>query len=297
MKRIILYISVAFLLLSAFSCANRQMTKEELDGSLTIGTFNVEWLGDGKDDKKPRQDLHLKTIAEVISESNFDIVGLEEIENEAALSKLVAFLPDYKFYVGKHGDEQNVAVLYRNNLDVRIIGENLNVQVDKEKTRPGLVVEGKKDNFDFVMMVVHFKSTSRYDDTPQKRSESIELRKKQSRAVSVWVDSVIASGREKDIFVVGDFNDYLEREGGSSIDGLRSNKNVTFLTAGMTSCKNERWYVIDHIVASSSAEKRFLPHSLNMHNFRYKYPKEVYEMISDHCPISASFETKSPDND
>jgi len=37
------------------------------------------------------------------------------------------------------------------------------------------------------MMIVHLKSTSSYDDTPEKKMESREIRTKQAKVIDFWL--------------------------------------------------------------------------------------------------------------
>lgn len=282
--------SVAFLV--SCSAKNPSDTKK-----ITVGTFNVEWLGDGIKDLKPRSDADYKHMADVIKELDADIIGLEEVENPAAVEKVLKFMPSgYKYFVGKGGRDQNVAVIFRENVNVKLIGEYSPLAIEAERNRPGLVLECKSGNFDWIMMVVHLKSTSRYDSTDELRKKSFEIRRQQSEKLVAWADS-IQRGKEKDVMILGDFNDFPERDKNPTLTPILVDSSLVFLTAGLASCKNPMWKTIDHIVVSKSIKPRFQAGSIRMQNFHKQFSDAEADAISDHCPVTVQFEITSPDGD
>lgn len=175
--------------------------------------------------------------------------------------------------------------------------EYMPVAVRGERNRPGFVVNCRKGNFDWTMMVLHLKSTSRADSTPQLKEEAILNRSLQAVKVSEWADSILANGKEKDILVVGDFNDSPQRKVNPTLTAMINDTNITFLTATLTSCKNTSWLNIDQIVASRSAAIRWRPAAMHHYNFNAAFRTEEANMISDHCPVLGQFEITVPDND
>ena len=85
---------------------------------ITVGTFNLEWLGDGHRDRKKRTQRDYANIARIIEEIDADILGLQEIENQMALKKLLKYLPDYGFIIGTTGGAQKLAILYKKSLTI-----------------------------------------------------------------------------------------------------------------------------------------------------------------------------------
>jgi len=104
-----------------------------------LGTFNLEWLGDGIDDKKPRSSADYMKFAEIIANSGMEIVGVQEVENPSAMKKIMKYLPDYKFIVGNKGSAQNLGLIYKNTIQVESLGEYTPLKVEPELTRPGLI--------------------------------------------------------------------------------------------------------------------------------------------------------------
>ena len=294
-KSIIFLIFLSFLTFS--SCKKSSHKTETPTDSVTIGTFNMEWLGDGERDRVDRTEDDYKQIAEILMNTGIEVLGIQEIENIKAIDRVLKYMPDYKCVLGKGGKAQNVGLIYKDGITVNVIGEYEPLEVETGRTRPGLVATVKKGNFDWVMMVVHLKSTSHYDDSNEKQDESRSIREAQCRILRHWGDSVINAGNEKDVIIVGDFNDTPIRKKLGTLDDLYNDSNFKFLTDSLKSCKYSNLYVIDHIVVSNSALTRLLPQSRMVHDFFSSLSKDKTKKVSDHCPVSVIFDVKNVDKE
>ena len=267
------------------------------DTTVTIGTFNIEWLGDGASDTKPRTDQECLLIADVISRTGADVLGVQGVENDAALRRVTRYLDGYKGYLTDAGIKQNVGLIVRNGVDVQQLGTYDALTLGRRGLRPGYVVRCTKGSFDWVMMVVHLKSTSRHDSTNQLRDESRQIRTEQVALLKRWSDSVIAAGKERDVIIVGDFNDFTSRRQNATLTPLLESQSMQFLTGALKSCKNDNWTTIDHVVVSSSAHQRVMKGSERMENTRAFLQPQMADAVSDHCPVIVRFSTAGPDND
>jgi len=277
-----------------FGCSNTHPNKDVL----TLATFNIAWLGDDKDPETiKRSDEDIARIADIIQETSADVIALQEIENIQAIQRILALLPDYAGVLGTRGKSQNVGFLYKSSIQIQDIGEYLPLAVDPSRNRPGYVIQVKKGNFDCIMMSVHFKSTSRFDSTDELRAESRSMRMEQSKRAIAWMDSILHKQNEKDIFIIGDFNDFPKRAKEPTLKNLSESPLGTFLTGDLKSCKYPHLYAIDHIYASSAASMRFTLGSEHMIDIQSMYPKDVAEKVSDHCPVILQFDITKPDND
>jgi len=275
--------------------AKLNIEKEFPRDYITVGTFNLQWLGDGTKDRIKRRSEHYKAIAKIINDTEADILALQEIENEKAVKRLLKYLPDYDFIIGENGGAQKLAVIYKKDISVADYGEYFPVMVEKGRTKPGLWLYVRAGNFDFHFMNVHFKSSSRWDNTAQKRAESLYLRKSQAIAALDWADSLLRDSDELDIIIAGDFNDTPRRKKNRTLDELQ--ELLWFITGDMKSCKYPSAYTIDHVICSDIAGDRFIQDSEFMDNTFSKYSKEELKMISDHCPVTVKFDVTAPDND
>ncbi len=267
-------------------------------GKVTVGTFNIAWLGDGtEEDKEHRSEDDYKHIADVIRDANPDVLGVEEIENGAAVERIFKYLPGYKYIVGKEGGQQNVGFIIREEVAVELVEEYMPIVIERGRNRPGLVVRCKAGNFDWIMMVVHFKSSSRYDSTQQLKEHAREIRKQQSEKVAEWVKKTLATSKEQDLIIVGDFNDYPTNDKYPMLAPLTAIADIRFVTYNAPSCKKATWKSIDHIIASTSAQKRLVNGSVTTISFHQQFPDAVANKISDHCPVVCQFNSTLPDND
>ena len=257
--------------------------------SVAVGTFNIAWLGDGQDDKQPRTDADYLRIADIIIKSRSDVLAVQEIENESALRRVLRYMDGYDGFVAALSGPQNVGVIYRKDVRVDSVQTYRPLQLDvPDELRPGLVVRCQKGAFQWVQMIVHLKSTSRYDSTIALTELSRDFRARQVRVLRAWSDSMIASGT-KNVLITGDLNDYPQRTKNATLTPLIDNSDLKFLTASLSSCKDHKWHLIDHIVASQGASARFVDGSARTENQFDFLTEEEARGVSDHCPVVVRF--------
>jgi endonuclease/exonuclease/phosphatase family metal-dependent hydrolase len=272
-----------------WSCSRSDSSSSD---AITLGTFNMEWLGDASsDDRKPRTDADIALLASIVRDTDADVLAVQEIENDQALKRLLDVLPEYRAVLGVGGGKQHVGVLYRSSVSVQRVEERwlwtetkdtVSEKAKPNPTRGGLVLRSAAGNVRWTMMVIHLKSTSRADSTPELVARSRLIRQAQSAAVRLWTDSVMQRGEYA--IVVGDFNDSPERKR-STLDTLANAPNLTFVTGGLPSCAYAGLTGIDHIVVSPSLQKRVVAGTLHTVNFRAELPEPLAKRVSDHCPV------------
>ena len=285
------------------SCARQQQESHSaadqtaaFEGNeLTIGTFNIKWLGDGENDRTPRTDEEVKLIAECIRDTKADVLALQEIESDGALARLTKWLPDFKYIVSDRGGAQRVAFLYRSSLQVAKVAEFDELAISSG-LRPGLIVDCRVGAFDVRLMAVHFKATSSYDNTEEKRLRSYNIRREQAAMVNTWFNKLLADGQEDDIIVMGDFNDNPVDDATPTLAELEANASFRFLTGELASCKNAKWTSIDHIAVSPAVYSMVDPASVGTYSLYHRYKREVAERISDHCPVLVRFALDQQDS-
>lgn len=275
-------------------CSSEVKYKNDSDSeSVVIGTFNIAWLGDRIDDKLNRDKEDYRAIADVINQTGCEVMAVQEIENIRAMELLLEYLPQYSAEIAVGSGDQHTGVLYKNTVSVEKIGNYSPIAVEPGKTRPGFVFKCRKGDFDWIMMSVHFKSTSRYDSTEALKEKSYELRRRQAEKAALWADSILNHTTERDVVIAGDFNDHPERERGN-LDALLSGGELRFVTDELKSCKNPLyWDAIDHICVSRSAGARLMLESVYTFNIFDIFSEERAEKISDHCPVLAGFEIEN----
>ncbi|MDQ7825980.1 MAG: endonuclease/exonuclease/phosphatase family protein [Candidatus Eremiobacteraeota bacterium] len=265
---------------------------------VTIGTFNVNWLGgEAAVDMKPRSDRDYQDIASIIKDSGADIMGLEEVGSEEALDRIISNLPGFDYVIGTTGvrgggKSQRLAVIYnaeKVQCDKSSMEEIREVMVPElageGRLRAPLAVKMKAGEFDFTLVVCHMKA--RFDDKAKK------IRSAQAGKLNEWITEKVQSGKEKDVIVVGDFNDFLDSPPLKKMDS-----QIYFVTqeaARKGEASNIKWNsLIDQIGVTSragGAKENFIERSVFLPDIG-PYPSFV-ERISDHRPVVASFRSDS----
>ncbi len=292
------YVFLALFLL--FACSKHEQKKEVTDPNpkeIVVGSFNLEWLGDGINDRNPRSEMDYENIAKIIQQSGVEVLGVQEVENFNALARLIKFLPEYSFFIVRDDAPQKVGIIFRKNCKVKFIATYSPLEVETRRTRPGLVAAVEKGGLDFLILVVHLKATSRFDNTPEKIEESRSLRLRQAELIGFWVDSVLAHNDEEDLIILGDLNDTPLRKKFNTLVPLLLNSNLKFLTDSLRSCKLSTAYVIDHIVVTESLLRRYINKSAALFDHFHALSEEEASKISDHCLIFSRFDVTLPDND
>lgn len=275
------YLSINLIFIFLLFTCNSDKSKDFDDKSLIIGTFNIQWLGDGIEDKVIRNEKDLMNLAFLISKSEIEFLALQEIENEKALNLLIDYLPGWSYTFIDNNSEQNQAFIYKDY--IKIINYNLfgDLEVEKNRTRKGSLINIKYSDEEITILNVHLKSTSRYDDTPEKKLQSFELRKRQSNSISNIADSL--TNLKKNFIVLGDFNDNPNRKGKSQIKELEN--ILYFPTKDLRSCKAFYFDCIDHIALNKHLTDNLEPFSQLIIDTNVMFNEEELKGISDHCPV------------
>ena len=290
------YVVLFSVLCLAFSVQACDISPDVENTGVTIGTFNIEWLGDNtSDDRKPRTTEDLALCAEIVRETAADILALQEVENEAALESLCAFLPEYRFALVRSFGKQNVGFLYKRTVRVDWVREFDAINVERGRTRSGALMQCVVGGDSLLLLAVHLKSTSRADSTPELRERSRFLRRAQAERLRVWTDSLLSAASPsvfaRNLCILGDFND-SPRASAGVLDTLVSSRHLHFLTSYFNGCLYTHLPAIDHIVVSSPLFSRVPRGSVRMVNFRVRLPDADAARISDHCPVTARIEKR-----
>ncbi len=277
----------AVMLVLCSSCASLSQK------TLTLATFNMEWLGDNTpDDQKIRTESDLKLLAQVVRDTEADIIALQEIENDEAMKQLLVHLPEYRFALGATGGKQHVGFMVKSRIsNAEFLGDVPAIAVEKNRTKAGylLRVRENQTGTEWLFLSVHLKATSRADSTPALEERSRELRRLQAAQLRAWSDSLFQGDSLKHLVLIGDFNDSPKRKN-TSLDTLQAAQNLTFLTAENVSCSYAGAPAIDHIVCSKQVLKRFRRGSLYTLNFHTMLSDQEAKRVSDHCPVVCRFE-------
>jgi endonuclease/exonuclease/phosphatase family metal-dependent hydrolase len=263
---------------------NFQISKYGSENSFDIATWNMEHFP-----KDP--EYTQKELARIIPDIDIDMIAFQEIDDPDSFEGLANQLEDYNGYVSQLPEYgQKLAILYKS--DFISISSPIQFFTDDKWAfpRPPLVtfVQIKKESetvYDFILIVLHLKA---FND-----EESIARRKDACQKLKKYVDSYLLSGIEKDIVILGDFNDETIDPPEANIFEifLRDSLNYHILTS---SIKYHPTYiggirsVIDHIIISKDSKDEYQGGITKVLNIDEEY-NDYINTISDHRPVLSQF--------
>lgn len=262
--------------------ANQKLLTHEQQ--IRIGTFNIEWLGDGNKDTIKRTENDYIAIAKVIETINCDVLALQEIENEDALKIILQILKNkYRYFIDSTSS---------NNLKVAILYDKTFEKIDEQfihfstvamtYKRPALYIKLKKDKQEFEFISTHLKSSHRKKaEKSSFRNEKVyspqEIRAIQAEELISWMKN----NQKKHSIVMGDFNEEYEK--GTILKRFEQSFQSTVISKDLISCANNKWKMIDHIILPEHFRKRFKTERLQNYNHRVLSSSKNAPKISDHC--------------
>ena len=271
---------------SGLKLSTDNVGKEGKPKTATIGTFNIEWLG-----QKVRSEDDYKQIAQVIKDSGASVLGVEEIADIEGLKSVMKHLPDHGYILGKSGN-QMVGMIFDKNrakYDAKSIQVLDEVTLGNPHMRPPLSVDMKVDNYDFNFTVMHLKAGF--------NERSIGIREQQAGKMNQWIQERQSKSKDKDMIIVGDYNDF---NNSPTLNGIDKGNPVDYATdeAGKGFYTNIRYKsIIDHAALSNApggASEDYVKGSLRTIDEK-KYPNYTHS-ISDHKPVFFDIRTDK-DND
>lgn len=253
-------------------------TRHPVGPTVRLATWNLRQFSD-------RQNIDLRAIADVINQSHFDLVAIQEVKQDGEqVDRLVNVLGvPWRAELGPMtGNHERFAFIY-NGDHLQEIGQAGSIRGIDTRVFDRVPYQQafRAGNFDFTLITVHLS----YADTQRRRREADELAK--------YAEHLAQSGGEKDIIVLGDFNEqgtgnlhYFEEMGWESLNQQPTNLSSTETYDTLLidpRCTHEWSGKAGAIVFDASS--------------RFRNEKEASESISDHRPAYADFVTNLPDDD
>jgi len=167
--------------------------------------------------------------------------------------------------------------------------DQLDEAVVSSGLRAPLMVNMKiDDGFDFTIMVAHLKAM--FDPS------SVKKRKEQAMEINKWLQNHLKENNDKDVIIVGDFNDFVGSEALNIMDGNLLHYATSEAPDGFYS-NIPYGGIIDHTSVTTvkgGSSEEYIPGTINTvdeHNY-----KNYEDRVSDHKPVW--FEVRSDiDND
>lgn len=239
----------------------------------------------------------VSNVAEIITDLDAEIFGMQEIEDTSSFRQLLILLPEYDGVystdVYNSGTYQKTAVIYKKSI-VQISDREMLFTGDSYSfPRPPLKVYVEvtypQSSFDFTLIVLHLKALGGSENEARRRSACEKLKN--------YLDAEIAGATDMDYIVIGDWNDELNDPISQNVFQvfLNNPQNYTFLTKELANDPvNNATYiggyqsVIDHILISEDVKQEYANGQTEVLKLDLFFSAYVYE-VSDHRPVGANF--------
>ena len=244
-----------------------------------IGTFNIEWLGNGENDTIIRNDDDYKAISQIISTIDCDILAIQEVEDTIALQKVLKNCKNsYSFVIDPTSNNLlKTAILYKNSfskLDVQFV--NLSNSDKNHYNRPAIYLKLKVQNKDIEVITLHLKSNSKKS---KDFKNAPEVRSKQVKELLKWIQD---NGKSNSI-LIGDFNEEYSENG--NLYKIEKKLSSDVVTKNQYSCLYTKKKSIDHLIVPSKLKTTIVENSIQMFNHNALTNSKLKRKISDHCLV------------
>ena len=261
-----------------------QISKYGSDTSFDIATWNIETF-------PKRLSYTLPYLAQIIHDIDIDLIAVQEIDDRTSFFSLIDSLEGYEGYLSSLPDYGlQLGLIYKSDVvtvtdPVQIFDNN-----DWAFPRPPLVasISVKQDDatiFDFIIIVLHLKAFSD-EESESRRRLACEILKD-------YIDTTLLTGNEKDVIVLGDFNDELDDPAEDNVfeSFLSDTTNYQFLTLPLT---DEATYIknfsssIDHILITDDVRNEYSNGTTQVMKIDEEF-SDYINYISDHRPVLSRF--------
>lgn len=253
-------------------------------GRVRIATWNLRKFSDRVDNPPD-----LVTIARIIRENDFDLLAIQEVQQQGQIVQKLRRQLNEPWRVAiteQTGNHERYAFLYREDRVELTQAPRLANGPDADffDRRPA-IAGFKSGQFDFILVTAHLWYGDKANN-PRRRNEAAAL----ARLAS----GVAAAGAEKDVVVLGDFNEM--RAGGNlqifeSMGWTRLNREPTNLGSSE---------VFDNVLIDPRPTREYAGTSGVVRFDETLFAnddKRALTTVSDHRPVYADFDTTGPDDD
>jgi endonuclease/exonuclease/phosphatase family metal-dependent hydrolase len=279
---------LALLVLSAYAgwwvWANQLRPRHPVGPTVRVATWNLRQFS------PERRGVNLRAIADVISSNNFDVVALEEVKREGEevdrLLNVLGMPWRATHFSEMTGNHERFVFLY-NGDHVQEAGSPRSMSLPEASVFDRVPYQQtfRAGNFDFTLIAVHLN----YSDA--------RARTREAEALAGYAARLAEMSSEKDVIVLGDFNEQ-RTAAGSNLHFFLA-QGWESLNAEPTNLKGSEIYdtlLIDprhtHEWNGTAGAVRFDESSTFGND-----DKRAVDEVSDHRPAYADFVTTLPDDD
>ncbi len=256
---------------------------ETTDNKLEIATWNIEHF--------PKTKNTIKELAGIIKRMDVDVIAMQEVTSKEKLDALSKLLPNYKAVI-KITQNVHLAFLYKKS-EIEINGNPYGILKGKTYEFAGrtpyvLPIRAKSINMNLILINNHFKATSHWDGTPEKKKETVNRRRKSVQLLKEWIDT---NYPKDNVIVLGDMNDEITDEKEENVFQvfLDDTANYHFADRELALPKNKEYWSypsfpshIDHILITNE----LFDNEDTTYTYTFQKCDEGYDaLISDHQPV------------
>lgn len=224
-------------------------------------------------------------VVATLTDFSPDFVGIQEVQDDAALMRIAQRLPEFEAYIAQPGPFSGVAALVRTSALEVIDAQDLFEDDWFAFPRPMLALDvaiiGSPSSVHMQLGVVHLKA--------QSDARSMDRRRAASRELRAWFD---AHESGEHAVVLGDFNDEVNDTPSDNVFAalLDSGANVTFLTEAAETAGAATYIpwsrMLDHVVVTDGLQ----PHHVDTDVLALDRDADYERDVSDHRPVLSVFE-------
>ncbi|MFK8001549.1 MAG: endonuclease/exonuclease/phosphatase family protein [Polyangiales bacterium] len=248
----------------------------------TVVTWNIENF--------PQATSTPRLVAEIIESERWDLIGVQEISDDAAFLALIDELEDYDGYVSfdDRAFQRNGILFRRDRVRVRNVQrlferDGYAFPRDPLAADVTFLNEDGSVAFDFAFVVVHLKATLE-EESRLRRLDAIEK-------LDAWARQVMADG-ENEVVIVGDYNDEASDPAGENVFGPMLGDGYSILTQAL----DEDAFsfipfraLIDHVVITSETIQEYGMGTISIAENVRTGVLNYTDNVSDHLPVVARF--------
>ena len=310
-------------------CATEFTTEDGLgiskDLTLDIATWNIEWFGDSGSNSPADDQIQKDSIKAVLLALDADIIGVEEISDDALFAQMVSEMPGYDFvisdacsYPDGDGDKQKVGFIFKTATVAPVSTKVLLASIHPYYNGgDGSALVGYPED------PTHFYASGRMpfmltaDVTIGGATERISFIDLHARAnsadyqvkydmrkydVEVLKDTLDAYYADQKIVMVGDYNDDVDETVADVSTTVTTYQayvddpaHYSFPTRALSDA-NFRSYVsypnmIDHVMLSNELFDNYIDGSAKVH-YEF-YDNDYTRTTSDHFPVTVRLQVQT----
>ena len=268
---------------------------------ITVATWNIAWFGDGIRDAVLRGNQRggqylreaadferLGAIVSRLADHGVEVVGLQEVENAAAVRRIFSE-SDWGLFLSRRDTDpewsQRTAIVVRRSAGWRVERHPDVVEWSPQgRDRHGVDLTLSREAERVRVLTVHFQSGCQGDSLHSGKRPCGFLRM-QLAVLKGWLFDRMGEGIPA--VVAGDWNRFLSHPGDETVAELPGNALVLPPASRAPGCWGGRFdHYVDHIVAFAPPGR--VAASRAFEEVLYEAPDSAHDRLSDHCPLVAT---------